>query len=432
MQLVARYRVCFAVLCINAMYLIGRGVACSFPLTTQSVKLPVWHGTRVGNKKMGEDGAAPSRLCLRSAAPECQSSRANCFSDETIYYHHHHHQTNQSNIQLHLFSLQWTDTTDNDTQQGGRRFSKAVADTWRWKDAVLGDGRDFFVPKPKTLRALSEFLLQSIPFARECVVLSNCARLEVLLLAAMSRDDTKARQSSAAGGDQSKNNHPIERSLSEAIMRQVASYQARGNNHLDLMQMALDRPSLIDAHALLSRPMDQNNVLLLEPHHWIHWNNDIEGIIRHLCFVASGMALRPRRPGRTVIFRPFSSRDAHIMLQLKRTLETVAVASDGTEEYEAPVRSSRTKKTSSSSSLLAGLLRHALRAGKAVRNPSRLPDLNRLQQFGTGDSKFSTEPPAEVSNAVRDVSTIGVRKLPFVGFLSKPLSVTIGGHPACH
>ena len=387
---------CFGFLCINAVYLIGRGIAFSFPATATTTQQQPCHGSRW---KMGKDRAVPSRLCLRSTTTD------NFRSDENI----HHYQTNHSsNIQLHLFSLQWTSTEDNDTHPGGRRFSKAVADTWRWKDAVLGDGRDFFVPKPKTLRALSAFFLQSIPGARECVVLSNCARLEVLLLVVRSSDDTDPLQSFAEESNNNNNNHhPIERSLSEAIMSQVASYQARRNNPMDILQMALDRPNLIDAHALLSRPssMDQNNLfLLLQPHHWMHWNNDIEGIVRHLCFVASGMALRPRRPGRTVTFRPFSSRDAHIMLQLKRTLETVATSSVGTEEDDHhPVGSRRTRKTAS---LLAGLLRHALRAGKAVRNPTRLPALKRLQQYGTGDSKFSTEPPVKVSNAVRDVSTI--------------------------
>ncbi len=37
--------------------------------------------------------------------------------------------------------------------------------------------------------------------------------------------------------------------------------------------------------------------------------------------VAAGMAPRASRPDRPVLFRPFSSRDAHIMLQLKRTAE---------------------------------------------------------------------------------------------------------------
>jgi hypothetical protein len=67
------------------------------------------------------------------------------------------------------------------------RFCKTVAEVWRWKDAVLGDGRDFFVPRPKTLAALQQYLVSSSsadaePRIEAVVVLSNCARLELLVV----------------------------------------------------------------------------------------------------------------------------------------------------------------------------------------------------------------------------------------------------------
>ena len=51
---------------------------------------------------------------------------------------------------------------------------------WDFKDDVLGDGRDYFVPRPKTLQALNQILRQQLQ-AKECVVLSNCARFDIFL-----------------------------------------------------------------------------------------------------------------------------------------------------------------------------------------------------------------------------------------------------------
>ena len=48
---------------------------------------------------------------------------------------------------------------------------------------------------------------------------------------------------------------------------------------------------------------------------------EIEDILRHFSQIAAGIALRPSNPKATINFRPFSSRDAHIMLQLKRTAD---------------------------------------------------------------------------------------------------------------
>jgi len=115
-----------------------------------------------------------------------------------------------------------------------------------------------------------------------------------------------------------------------------------------------------------------------------HWTvlNDSRDIAQHLSLVAAGMAPRPRRPDREVIFQPFSSRDAHILLQLKRTLD---VAGD--------------------SPTLSTVLRFALQAGKAARNPDIVPELMELRnEYGTGNSKFDVTPPIEVSRKVADAA----------------------------
>jgi hypothetical protein len=135
-------------------------------------------------------------------------------------------------------------------------------------------------------------------------------------------------------------------------------------------------------------------------------------VARHLCLVAAGMASRPRRPDRPVTFRPFSSRDAHIMLQLKRTLDSLAHVQHRPSGGEGEGAAGRSRRSSSrnnnnnsnNSACCSTLLRHAQQAGKAARNPDKVPELLELRRYGTGDnSKYATEPPAQLARQVREV-----------------------------
>lgn len=66
--------------------------------------------------------------------------------------------------------------------------------TRQWKDKSLGDGRDFFVPRPRAIKALCSLLLQCSPLyvpdsfrlcnhtIEEVAVLSNCARMDILII----------------------------------------------------------------------------------------------------------------------------------------------------------------------------------------------------------------------------------------------------------
>jgi len=91
------------------------------------------------------------------------------------------------------------------------------------------------------------------------------------------------------------------------------------------------------------------------------------------------MALRPSRPGRPVPFRPFSSRDAHVMLQLKRSSEVVL--------------GSRVKT----------IFDAALSAGKAARDVHQVPDIRCLKGYGSG-GKYSVEPPEELMKKSEDAA----------------------------
>jgi len=66
----------------------------------------------------------------------------------------------------------------------------------RWKDKCLGDGRDYFIPRPRAIGALNNLILQNNNHSDELyellsnwphkidevAVLSNCARLDVILI----------------------------------------------------------------------------------------------------------------------------------------------------------------------------------------------------------------------------------------------------------
>lgn len=269
-------------------------------------------------------------------------------------------ESSMKDYSVHLYSLKWSSLEDE------TGFSKIVRDTWRWKDEVLGDGRDFFVPRPKTLRALQEYILQnSVELGEsgrfvECVLLSNCARFEIILL---TRDKEGTLES-----------------LAEGFVAQVKSFQ---NLSFKQLQLSFDRSGNIDRLAKIEEADRRLVTELAEDRHWIHLEGT-EKVCRHLCMIAAGMADRPSRPGRPVPFQPFSSRDAHVLLQLKRTLENTR-----------------------SAPRIALLLRYALLAGKTVRNPDKIEELQTLRQYGTGNTKYDSTPPPHVLEEVTQVSNQG-------------------------
>jgi hypothetical protein len=226
------------------------------------------------------------------------------------------------------------------------RFSKTVADVWRWKDAVLGDGRDFFIPRPKTLAALQRYLQAYVvdePKIDKVVVLSNCARLELLVVIGSSRCDNNNKnqeddeESQIRGGDGTSPSSCslLLESISNALIRQVQHVQS-----LRFGPPPLDWPASIIAEqdprpATSTRSSSSNHVdhnssdmdraMVQElARHWQTYDT-MPAILAHWCHIAAGMAGRPNRPDRqsndtnnNICFRPFSSRDAHIMLQMKR------------------------------------------------------------------------------------------------------------------
>ena len=332
----------------------------------------------------------------------------------------HHHPS------FHLLSLNYTtppsieaaavgvSRTGGDMRSGNPptpkcAYSKVVTDIWRWKDTVLGDGRDFFVPRPKTLQALASFLIEEEEESiQECIILSNCARFEVLLVQEQGQPPSPAH-----GG----NDDLLLLNISRKLVAQCRYYQSQVHPATKWMVTSMDWPGVIGTTTTHRKDMDEQQEKQHETlvqmakelqSHWTHLTK-LEEIMDHLARVACGMAWRPRRPDRPVPFRPFPSRDAHILLQLKRTVQAFShsPASHNVAPAAAFVSSSTSSPRSSSSSsvLLIQLLQWALQAGKAARNVHQVPELKALRPYGSGDSqKYSAQPPSQLLHNVTQVS----------------------------
>ena len=294
---------------------------------------------------------------------------------------------------------------------------RVVRDVWKWKDIVLGDGRDFFIPRPRALKALSHVVVGTSCegyTVTECTILSNCARMDVLL--SLERINLPAGIESkikiialktGAGLDNTSSNEksreenqPIADEIAKmivgsCILFQLESFQSqRSSPFIENMSSLLDIPGMVyDMNdKIIERDpssastctntstrtnTSDNGPSRKEVHlsNLLSQRNKIDEILRHFGKVAAGMAPRDSRPDRPVLFRPFSSRDAHIMLQLKRT---------------ADIASPKMKI----------ILDAALNAGKAARDTKQCPVIKQLKGYDEG--KYSQVAPPELSKEVAD------------------------------
>ena len=271
-----------------------------------------------------------------------------------------------------------------------------VRRAWTWKDTALGDGRDYFVPRPRALKTLNKLLVGTTIrlgcghrderkdeergedgcdrkyTVEECGVLSNCARLDFVLVVVQACPSMNSEDAVAAG----------RRAVAEALASQMISFGAIHQRNaamdglasfLDLAGVVYECPPSIEESAEVSAFASELDVLLVTL-------EGVGSISRYLCEVACGIAARPSRPGREVPFRPWSSRDAHVMLQLKRTSDVAG--------------GPRVKQ----------LFDASLQAGKAARDPSRLPEIIPLKQYGT-DGRYATSAPTHLTEAAVAAAT---------------------------
>ena len=250
--------------------------------------------------------------------------------------------------------------------------------------------------QPSTSEPLSDSVSVSNSYViEECVTLSNCARFEMLFV--LTSNSTAAAANSALSSDE-------ETKMAESAAKLCMAYQL-------FRQTEHDRSNTFLRSSGLSSWMDLPNVVLLETDtanassspktlslrqskaiaHLEQRLMCITGyrpVSHHLSLVASGLAPRTNRPDRNVVFRPYSSRDAHILLQLKRTAEVVTSC-----------RSNAHETRGGCGPIIKIVLEGALTAGKAARNDGIVPDIRRLREFGSDGT-----PPVALANVVAEVS----------------------------
>ena len=345
-----------------------------------------------------DDNLTPNRC--RSRAPCKATSASRCIDTGTDEYLEpttttaNSPQRKTSTNTMHLISLPHLSD----------ECPRIIRDVWKWKDIVLGDGRDYFVPRPRALKALSDVLvgIECDKFlVKECAILSNCARMDVLLSleevtvinSTCVPHATRTSESSDKLNIQSTAEEAAKRIVAACLIAQLESFQKQRSVSGALMESIssfLDLPGMVDASGIvpISKESSDNDINNSPGESRFPQQDDlssllcgtssIEEIVKHFCLVASGLAPRASRPGRAVLFRPFSSRDAHIMLQIKRTSEVA-------KQY--------TK--------VKIVLDASLSAGKLARDPKHLPILNDLKGYDC-EGKYSQAAPPQLAKEVAE------------------------------
>ena len=238
----------------------------------------------------------------------------------------------------------------------------AALRVWRWKEATLGNGQDFFEFRPKTISRLSSAMIASASspsylFGEACV-LANCARLEVLVATNRSADAQEVTEC-------------VARCLVSQITApttQTGGLQALSkfldSDPEDRIVFPCDDARSPD-HERLRRSLRSSLTCIV----------GAEEVARSLATIAAGLT---GRNGKT--FDPFSSRDAHIMLQLKRALDacTRPGRSTRTDDHAPPCKER-----------LGVIIRSALEAGKAARSASIVPSIKALQGLERGNTALA-------------------------------------------
>ena len=373
---------------------------------------------------------------------------------------------------IHLISL--PPLEDSSSPLSSSSSTKIIKDLWKWKDVVLGDGRDYFIPRPRALKALSNILIGSsfeqslsspnmdnsengnsngnarlITTIEECAILSNCARMDVLLYVTTDVITTADTDVSADMFHSKK--HEIENLMLEAsktlvsncLVNQLNLYQSKrqngkgggsgtgtgsGTSAMNILweglSSFLDLPGMVitDAETNQSNECDKNDITSTTPSitnsntsetsqtltTLLESKSQLNDILLHFCLVASGLAKRNSRPGRPVTFRPFSSRDAHIMLQLKRTVE-VLVSMDKEQSKKQNQIQQKEEERQQRYSHVKLVLDCALNAGKAARDINTVPILAQLKNYDC-EGKYSTSAPAQLAaEAIEDVKRLAIQ-----------------------
>ena len=313
-----------------------------------------------------------------------------------------------------------------------------VRECWKWKDSILGDGRDYFVPKPKALKAFQSLFLGMVidvvcidknnecspvevilsmpssdstvrlPLSSrvdplfdqcatcsctfevvECVALSNCARFETIFVLEEQQQQTNIdlTQNITLCADIAGRYLTAYR-----LQQQISSQRTKSSSLLERAGLTtwLDLPGAVNTESNLDNNLsDKQCSEIISLAQRLSSMDGALNLSSHLGLIAGGLAPRPNRPDREVVFRPYSSRDAHILLQLKRTVEVVSVVDREEDGLESG------KRSKNSRGRIKTLLDGALSAGKAARNEDIVPEIKQLKEYGSDGT-----PPKGVADVV--------------------------------
>ncbi len=283
-----------------------------------------------------------------------------------------------------------------------------------WKYYILGDGGVYFDQRPKTLIKLNQLILDEIiqiynhhdhdktnnmnNVQVECAVISTCKRFEILITIESNHKQDKEFTSAAICQEND------EREFIKSIIVSFITKQILCHRHklrlqswiplLTLFVLPLDRPSRLqsintrtregierviststtsttgNSRSRIIHQYDELKQSLDNEIKIIHGQFDVANRLIHL---ASGLLDRPK-------FRPFSSRDSHIISQLKRTLDASQRCSFSMDEIHVP----RKSIVYNNSKYTKILLDSALQGGKAARSPKVVPILDQLRDESNG------------------------------------------------
>lgn len=328
----------------------------------------------VGSSRCGSGGRRFHDGVLFSADTTFQLETYTC--DEPTEHVEATSNNRQSSSQhsVHLLSL----PPRNDTY--ALQGESLVRECWRWKDTMLGDGRDYFVPRPRALNAFhslfvgmeitavyddrgdenaiievilklpsassvsdgpSEVIEVRLPITDakhnmngisidetkpqsstsentfvidECVALSNCARFDVILVLKSIRSNVVKKEKSNTLSEVSAAAANAARyAVAYTLQQQIISQRSKTKSLLERTGLSswLDLPDGINTNSIQSNSLTKEQYK--EIYQLVQRLTSMEGaysISNHLCLIAGGLAPRPNRPDREVLFRPYSSRDA--------------------------------------------------------------------------------------------------------------------------
>ena len=340
---------------------------------------------------------------------------------------------------LHLVSLPYTDT---DSIDDGDDSSILLKKCWQWKDSITGDHytprrqrrrrrcRIKFIPRALTIQQFQELFIG----VKIHVVIDEDTKMKVVLKNTQTSLDndividvpssSKYITNNTTPSSSSYNTNNAKAAIEETIftieecsvistcarMDIIFVLQSDTNNDI-LKQIATQYLVAYTIQQQLHFTSYQSTKEQEKEVHLIaNELKHIEGsrsISTHLCLVACGLATRPDKSTSEVIFRPFDSQDAHILLQMKRSVEIVSVMGDmsatrHTDKKHKGKKQNRRRRSSTgrlesnrnkastqdstSCGRIKTLLDTALTAGKKARNEAAIPEISSLKEYSKDDT----------------------------------------------